>query len=457
MPEPVNRLEALPDSTEARWQATRRGRMGWYGYDWANSVFTTSVTSIFFGPYITDVSEKAADADGFLHPVGIPVLAGSYYPYISALAALLQVFVLPTAAALTERHDKGRLLCAFAVTGAVAATGMCAIGETDYLLGGALYVVAGMALGASVMVANTYLPVLAPPERQDRMSTEGSAAGFLSSGAVLLLDLVLYANHDALGLTEDQAVRVILLITGLWWLVFAVVSVWLLRGYGSSPTDTTTDGERAGAYRALFPAVRKLWSLPGAGWFLVAFLLYNNGMQAVTSLVGTFAVKAIGIPQDRLVIAVLAVQFVAFAGALVAGRLAERHGGRPVLLGFVLVWILTVVAGALIPGGAFGAFLALCVGAGFVVGGTYALSRSVFVKLVPPDRTTEYLGIFETANRCMAFLGTSAFGLVLQWTGSYRTAWLSILVFFLAGALTLVLGTGAARNAGTRREETIHG
>ncbi|WP_172381386.1 MFS transporter [Streptomyces sp. MNP-20] len=456
MPQQTTAAKTFPDETEARWRATRRGRLGWYGYDWANSVFTTSVTSIFFGPYITDVSENAADADGYLHPLGIPVLAGSFYPYVSALSVLLQVFVLPVAAALTERHDKGRLLAVFAVFGACAASGMYAIGDTDYALGGLLYLAANMALGASVMVANTYLPVLASPERQDRMSTEGSAAGFLSSGVVLLVALVLYANHEALGVAESHAIRLILLITGLWWLLFGIVSVWLLRGYGSPPA-AAAGPTRGGVYRAVLTTVRHLWTLPGAGWFLVAFLLYNNGMQAVTSLVGTFAVQEIGIAQGDLVVAVLAVQFVAFAGALVAGRLAERHSGRTVLLGFVLVWILTVIVGALIPAGAFGAFFGLCVGAGFVVGGTYALSRSVFLKLVPQDRAAEYFGVFETVNRCLAFIGTAVFGFALQGTGSYRVAWLSLLAFFVAGAVTLALGARTGGADAARRKESTHG
>jgi UMF1 family MFS transporter len=450
----------VSEETEARWRATRRGRFGWYCYDWANSVFTTSVTSIFFGPFITDVGERAADTDGYLHPLGIPVLAGSYFPYLVSLSVFLQIFVLPTAAALTERHDKGWLLGSFALCGAGAAIGMCAIGDTDYALGGTLYVVANMALGASIMVSNIYLPILAPPERQDRMSTEGSAAGFLSGGVVLLVDLLVYANREALGLTESQAVRVILLVTGMWWLVFSIWAVWLLRGYGSPPTATATVDTapgRVGTYRALISTVRQMKNLPGVVWFLAAFLLYNNGIQSVTSLVGTFAVEEIGLAQGDLVVAVLVVQFVAVVGAVVAGRVAERYGGRTVLFGSVVVWIITVAAGALVPHSSFGSFMALCIGAGLVVGGSYALSRSVFVRMVPSNRLAEYFGIFETVNRCLGFLGPAAFGFVLQWSESYRLAWLSILVFFLAGAVTLVLGAKAHLARERCQEETVHG
>ncbi|WP_027941269.1 MFS transporter [Amycolatopsis taiwanensis] len=436
-------------------EGRRGGRVGWYAYDWANSVFTTTVTSIFFGPFITEVGERAADGDGYLHPLGIPVLASSFYPYLVALSVFLQVLVLPSAAVLTRRHDKGLLLGTLSTCGAGATIGMYWIGDTDYGLGGSLYVVATMALGGSITVANTYLPVLAPPEHRDRTSAYASAAGFLSGAAVLTVALVVYANHADWGLTEPHAVRIIMLAAGLWWLVFGTVSVWLLRGYGTPPPVVSAEESRA--YRALFAAVRQLRNHPAAAWFLVAFLLYNNGLQSVTSLVGTYAAIELELAEDNVVTAVLLVQFVAFAGAIAAGRLAERYGGRRILLGIVAVWVAVIVAGALIPDRSFSAFMTLCVTAGFVVGGTYALSRSIFIQLVPADRVPEYIGIFETVNRCLGFIGPAAFGLVLQWTGNYRSAWTSILAFWLAGGLALVLGALARRQPKQRQKAVTHG
>ncbi|GAB3585513.1 MFS transporter [Amycolatopsis endophytica] len=445
--------------SEARWSAARRGRIGWYGYDWANSVFTTTVTSIFFGPFITGIGERAADADGYLRPLGFPVFPSSLFPYLVTLSVFLQIFALPTAAALTRRYPKGVLLGPLSSCGAMATIGMYGIGDTDYALGAALYLIATMALGASITVANTYLPVLAPPEHQDRTSAQASAAGFLSGGVVLVVALYVYANHEAWGMPEDRAVRLIMLSAGLWWLVFGAVAVWLLRGYGSPPVPEPKT-RRTGTYRSLFAALRLLRRFPGAAWFLVAFLFYNNGLQAVTSLVGTYAAEELRLPEDDVVTAVLLVQFVAFAGAVLAGRLAEKFGGRRILLVIVLVWSSVVVAGGLIPDSSFGAFMTLCVSAGIVVGGTYALSRSVFLGLVPGDRVSEFSGIFETVNRCLGFLGPAAFGGVLQWSGNYRAAWSSILLFFLAGALALMLGSlarrGRERGRHQEKEATTH-
>lgn len=119
--------------------------------------------------------ERASDADGYLYPAGIQVLASPFFLYVVALSVLLQIFVLPVAAALTKRHDKGVLLGTLSTLGAGATIGMYTIGEASYALGGTLYVGATMALGASIAVANTYLPILAAPEHRDRTSTYASA------------------------------------------------------------------------------------------------------------------------------------------------------------------------------------------------------------------------------------------------------------------------------------------
>ncbi|MFD5310186.1 MFS transporter [Streptomyces ardesiacus] len=433
---------AVPDQRHRR--AVRRARRGWYAYDWANSVFTTTVTTVFFGPYLTDVARDAAGPDGLLRPFGIAVRPESYYPYLVAVSVVLQVAVLPTVAGLAARVNRGVLLGVLSSSGALTTAGMFAIGDTGWALGGVLFVAATIALGASVTVADGYLPLLAPPGRRDRVSTQASAAGYLGGGLMLAVGLVVYAGHERLGLSEALAVRLNLLIAGLWWLVFGLLAVRLLRGYGAPvPYAPGT-----GPLRGTLAAVRGLRAHPAALWFLVAFLLYNNGVQSMTSLVGTYAVEQLQIEEDQLVIAVLMLQFVAVAGAIAAGRLAERHGGRPVLLAYVLLFVLAGIAGGLLPPGRFLLFLLVGAWVGLVLGGLYALSRSVFAALVPAEVVGEAFAVFEIVNRCLGFAGPAAFGLVLQWTGSYRAAGTTILLFLLAGGVVLVLGQSAAQRSG---------
>jgi UMF1 family MFS transporter len=220
---------------------------------------------------------------------------------------------------------------------------------------------------------------------------------------------------------------------GLWWLVFTVLAIWLLRAHGRPGADVR------GSFRALLTAVRRLREQRRAAWFLVAFCLYNNGTQTVTALVATYAVLGLGLTQGDVIAVVLVVQFAAVVGTAALGRLAGRYGARAVLGSLVAVWSVVIVGGELMPARSPGLFTALCAGAGLVVGGTYALSRSMFIGLVPQEHVSEYLGIFEVVARCLTFPGPAAYALTLQWTASHRSAWLSILVFLLAGGMVLLV------------------
>ena len=423
-----------------------RGRLGWYTYDWANSVFTTTVTTVFFGPYLTATARDAAGPDGFLHVLGVPVHAESFYPFVVALSVILQVFVLPAAAGLAARVDRGLLLATLSSTGALTTAAMYTIGDADWALGGALYVVATIALGASITVADAYLPAIAPPELRDRVSTQASAAGYLGGALVLVAGLVVYSRHDALKLSEAGAVRLNLLAAGLWWLVFGLIAAWLLRGYGTAPVRSGP-----GALSRLRSAVRGLRGRPAAVWFLIAFFLYNNGVQSLTALAGTYAVEQLGLSEDRLVLAVLLVQVAGVAGAVLAGRAAGRFGGTPVLLAYVSVFLFAGVAGAFLPAHRLAPFLGVTVLIGLALGGLYALSRSVFAALVPAAGLSEYFALFEMVNRCLGFAGPAAFGLVLQAGGGYRLAGLTILLLLAAGGVVLALARTAARREGISR------
>src|SRR3712207_6684799 len=164
----------------------RREQRGWYFYDWANSAFATTVVTVFLGPYLTTVTRNAADAGGFVHPLGIPVLAGSFFPYVLSLSVLLQVVLLPVTGAVADRtRRKKQLLALFAYVGAIATMGMYLIQGSAYLLGGLLFLVANLSFGASIVVYNAFLPEIADPDERDRVSSHGWALGYLGGGLLL--------------------------------------------------------------------------------------------------------------------------------------------------------------------------------------------------------------------------------------------------------------------------------
>ena len=208
----------------------RREQRGWYWYDWANSVYSTSVLTVFLGPYLTSVAKAAADVDGFVHPLGIPVRAGSFYAYAVSASLLLSVLAMPMAGALADRTGRKKPLLGFcAYTGAAATTAMFFLGGERYLLGGALLVIANVSFVVSMMLYNSFLPQIAEPDERDAVSSRGWAFGYASGALVLVANLALYAGHDSFGVSEGTAVRICLASAGLWWGGFSLIPLRRLR------------------------------------------------------------------------------------------------------------------------------------------------------------------------------------------------------------------------------------
>jgi UMF1 family MFS transporter len=171
--------------------------------------------------------------------------------------------------------------------------------------------------------------------------------------------------------------------------------------------------------------------------FLLAYLFYNDGIQTVIASASTYGDKQLGFGTSTLIATILMVQFVAFAGALLFGKAAERFGSHKVILGGLVIWMVVVTAGFFLPEKQLGLFLALAVGIGLVLGGTQALSRSFFSQLIPRGREAEYFSLYQACERGTSWLGTLVFGLVHQWTNSYRPAIFALILFFIVGGVLL--------------------
>ncbi|WP_432137576.1 MULTISPECIES: MFS transporter [unclassified Streptomyces] len=423
-----------------------REQRGWYFYDWACSVYSTSVLTVFLGPYLTSVAKAAADADGYVHPLGVPVRAGSFFAYAVSLSVIVAVLVMPLVGAAADRTGRKKpLLGAAAYTGAAATTGMFFLGGERYLLGGVLLVVANAAQSVAMMLYNSYLPQIAAPKERDAVSSRGWAFGYAAGSLVLVVNLVLYLAHDSFGLSESMAVRVCLASAGLWWGGFALIPLARLRDRpAAAPEDgggSAAPAERAPAgaagLRQLAATFRDMRRHPLTLAFLLAYLVYNDGIQTVISQASVYGSEELGLGQSTLIAAVLLVQVLAVAGALGMGRLARRYGAKRTVLGSLVAWTLTLGAGYFLPAGAPAGFFGLAAAIGLVLGGSQALSRSLFSHLVPPGKEAEYFSAYEVSDRGMSWLGPLLFGLTYQLTGSYRDAILSLVAFFVLGFLLL--------------------
>src|SRR3954471_1957133 len=306
---------ARPAAEPPVTRALRRERLGWYSYDWAMSVFNTSVTTVFLAPYLTSIAEAAADEHGRIHPLGISVPPGSWFGYVLSLSVLLQVVVLPVTGALADRSGRKRqLLAGFATVGSLCTMALFFVAGERYLLGAALFVVANLGFGAATVVYYSWLPDLAGPDERDAVSSRGWALGYLGGALLLAANLVLFTQYESLGVTQSQAVRICLSSAGVWWAGFAVVSIALLRNRRPAdgrPAPTTSQALRS-SIGQLRRTLRDMRQYRLTLWFLVAYLLFNDGVQTVITVSAQFGSEELGLSQTTLVSAILLVQVVAF-------------------------------------------------------------------------------------------------------------------------------------------------
>lgn len=409
----------------------------WYVYDWANSAFYTTGVALLLGPWLSTVAKNAADANGMVYPLGIAVDARSYWAYLVSLSVVTQVFVLPLLGAVADYGRRKReLLAVFAWIGAAATMGFYFVEGGRYLLGGALFLIANLSFGASVVVYNAFLPEIAGPEERDSVSSKGWGIGYLGGGILLALNLLLFDKAESLGISSDHAVRINLLSAGIWWAAFSLIPIAKLRNRGSGKELPPGQTYFGAGIEQLVHTMKDIRHYPHTLLFLLAFLIYNDGIQTVIVLSAQFGQEELKLPMSTITMVILLVQFVAFLGAMLFNFLSSRIGSkRSVMVGLV-IWTLTLVSiNALVHSARD--FYIVGAAVGLVLGGTQALSRSLYSFMIPKGREAEYFSLYEVSDKGTSWLGPLAFGLGLQITGSFRSAILSLILFFAVGLLLL--------------------
>jgi MFS transporter, UMF1 family len=424
----------------------RREQRAWFTYDWANSAYVTTVGTVLFGPYLTAVAETAACGEPGtpedpcrtdLMLAGIPLSPGAVAPYTVTAASILMVIFLPIVGALADRTPrKRRLLAAFAWVGAAAATAMIAITGGRWLLGIVLLLIGNLCLGCSLVVYDSILNDVASEEERHGVSSRGWALGYLGGGLLLAANLAIISIKP-FGLDTAGAVRLCLLSAGLWWGLWTIIPYRRLRDRQPLAVEHVAGGtvrEAVGQLRSTLSHVR---AYPQTLLFLLAFLFFNDGIQTVIYASSIYGNRELGLSESTLIIAVLLVQFVAFAGALLLGRLAQRLGSKRVIAGSLLVWVGVVGAAFFLPPRQIVPFLLLAGAIGVVLGGSQALSRSLYSLLIPRGREAEYFSLYQACERGTSWFGTLVFGLTFQLTDSYRYAIIAVVGFFLLGLVLL--------------------
>jgi len=398
--------------------------LAWVLYDWANSAYSTLLITLLLY---------------YVQEVVLPGKAGTVaYAGAIAVAMLLTAVLSPVIGAVADAHrSKHRWLAVTALGGSGVALCMAAVpSHWAWLILPAL-VATNLLFDLSMVPYNGFLREITDEQTINRVSAWGFAAGYLGGSVPLALFGLLVWLGPQWGLPGPaEQGRVGLIVLGLWWGLFSLPAVLILRDRGTPPVA------RQPLHRAVRQAVSEVRQTlanvrlyPVVATFLLAYLFYNDGIQTVITQANTLAVKELQFPLLELVWFVLMIQLVALPGTLALGWLADRFGAKLTLLGSLAVWVGLLVAAMFVQSKTgfwiMGAVLAL------VLGGTQAVSRALMGLLTPAEHAAEFFGFFNLSGKAASFLGPAQFALVMVLTNSPRVASASLLVFFILGALLL--------------------
>lgn len=434
----------------------RREIFGWIMYDWANSAFYTTVVSTLLGPYLTLLAQRHVGENGKIFDLGLgawsAVTAKSFFTQCVAIAVGSQVFMLPVLGAIADyTHLKKRLMAVFCYSGAFATCMLFFVTGKMYVLGGLLFIVANLCFGAAIVFYNSFLPEITTEDQRDKVSSRGFAWGYMGGGLLLLLNFALVAQAPRLlapfGLDDagakELAVRLSLLSAGLWWAGFALITFRRLHARAPVRQLPKGKGFLSVGVGELISTFRQLGRLPHTLRYLIGYLFYNDGIQTVINASSIFLAQELfvsrGLPDNPafLLGIFLLVQFVAFFGSLIFERVARVTGTKWAIIISLVVWSGIVVY-------AYGFFhttrQAWILGTliGLVIGGSQALSRSLFSRMIPRGHEASFFGIYEISERGTSWMGPQVFSIVVATTNSYRSALLSLIVFFIVGMVILL-------------------
>jgi UMF1 family MFS transporter len=425
----------------------------WCLYNWANHAWATPVAAALIGPWMLSLTKDAVGSRGVVVGIGPLVLRGDAFPSaMVAVAAVAQLFVLPAVGAHVDaRSTKRRWLAKACVVGAIICMALGLTTSSTWFAAGALFVLGSVAEGVSDLAWQGMLPEIAGPADRDRLSARGSAIGYLGGGVILAINLAVVELHDSLGLTKEGAVRLCFVACGIWWLGFGLLSLRKLhprkRGLAAAPTQT---------WRRLRHDLRLLSGMPNTARYILAYLCFGDAVSGVVSLSAIFLTHELFDDSTTratsfLLVLILVIQFVALGGALLGGRLAARVGAHPVLVATLVIWLAVigyawagvhdkreaVIAGIVI---------------GLSIGITAPLARSLFSQMVPAGHEASFFSLYEVSNQGTAFIAPLLFTVVVNVTGSFRQAILSLVALFGVGLFLLVRTDvdAAAAEAGAR-------
>jgi len=402
--------------------------MSWAFYDWANSAYTTIVITSFFPVLFGSYWFADSGSDNTTTPLGIA----------NAVASLTVVLLAPVLGAIADQGGfKKRFLLVFVLLGVLFVSTLAFIQKGDWEIAITVYVLSFIGFAGANVFYDAMLVDISEQEKFDIVSALGFSLGYLGGG-LALFGCVIYSSPQSFGLDQiapANNIVIVFLFTGIWWALFTIPLLINIKETKTASTIPLKIAIKDGISQLIqtFHEIRKLKVV---FTFLLAYWLYIDGVDTIIAMAADYG-KRIGFEQSDLFMALLITQFVGFPAAILYGKLGEKIGARSAILIAIATYIGVTIYGYFM--NEVRDFYVLAIIVGLVMGGIQSLSRALFARIIPKNKSAQFFGFYNMIGKLAAVLGPLLMALVSHLTGSPRLSILSIIILFIAGGITLLL------------------
>ncbi|MEZ4815362.1 MAG: MFS transporter [Bdellovibrionota bacterium] len=395
----------------------KKDQWAWSMYDWANSAFATTVMAGFFPVFFKKfyaANYSSSESTAFL-------------AYANAVALLLVLVTAPVLGQYTDRsHNKKKALLSLTVLGALSCIALAFLSQGAVLYSVLLFITGNFAFSTACAPYDSLLVSVSTDKEADRVSSLGYSMGYLGGGILFAINLLMYQKPELFGLADGAAaIKASFASVGVWWLIFTLP---LMLSVHEKDFDTNNE-EQEGLF--LKNIKRVFTHSPQLKIFLIAFFLYSDGVGTVIRMAVDYGVS-IGLEAGELMLALLMVQIVAFPATLLLAKLVEKVSPRKAILGLLMNYVLIVLWGSVLH--SKWEFFVVILLLAFSQGGVQALSRSLFMRLIPASKAGEFFGVYNLLGKFAGIVGSTLMGTVAWLSGSHRLGLASVAVLFIAGA-----------------------
>jgi len=416
----------------------KREIFGWAMYDFANSAFATTILAVIFNQYFASVvagGEKGVELFGFrLH-------GASFFTFAVSLSMALSAIFSPFLGAVADAsNSKKRFLMAFCFAGVLFTGLLYLVHAGDYWIGAIFFIIANIGFAEANVFYNAFLPEISNDQNIGRISGLGWALGYIGGGALLAINLIMLKYPEWLGFpTGYFSVQDCFFSVALWWLIFSLPTFLLLKERSEGSLPRIEGSYFLEGYRRLQHTFRRVKTFRELTKFLIAFLIYNDGIETVIVMASIFGAEVLGMETGEIILFFLMIQGIAFVGALIFGFLADAIGNKRTVMISLGIWSL-IVLWAFQLGIIWDPkteYWILGVLVAIVLGGSQAASRSLQGIFTPDANSAEFFAFFGVSGKFASIFGPLIYGILIAITGSVRSGVLSVLLFFVIGMAIL--------------------